>query len=147
MANRSSTCDGDVRERVRIRIFERELVERPRRSVLDGDVLHGLQRQVDTAHVTCDRLAQPVHDVLRTGARSASGLGLIENRPLFIVVFVPSTPMNDDKLATAGSRRITRATSCCSSAIRAKTTSTQAPADALDHAGVLQEKESFGITM
>ena len=42
-------------------------------------------------------------------SRSDSGLRLIENRPLFSVVFVPSTPMNDDRLATAGSRRITRA--------------------------------------
>jgi hypothetical protein len=44
--------------------------------------------------------------------RSARGLRLIENLPLFVVVFVPSTPMNDDRLATAGSRRMTRASAC-----------------------------------
>ena len=35
--------------------------------------------------------------------RSSSGLRLIWMRPLLIVVFVPSMPMNDDRLSTAGS--------------------------------------------
>ena len=34
--------------------------------------------------------------------RSSSGFKLIWIRPLFTVVFVPSTPMKDDKLSTAG---------------------------------------------
>ena len=36
-------------------------------------------------------------------SRSSSGLRLIWMRPLLIVVLVPSTPMNEDRLSTAGS--------------------------------------------
>ncbi len=54
--------------------------------------------------------------------RSSSGFRLIWMRPLLSVVFVPSTPMNDDRLSTAGSFRITRASACCRSAIAAKDT-------------------------
>jgi hypothetical protein len=38
-------------------------------------------------------------------------------RPLLRVTLVPSTPMNDDRLATAGSLRITWARACCRVAI------------------------------
>ncbi len=38
-------------------------------------------------------------------------------RPLLSVVLVPSTPMNDDRLSTAGSFRITSASFCCRSAM------------------------------
>ena len=38
-------------------------------------------------------------------------------RPLLTVVLVPSTPMNDERLSTAGSFRITSASACCRSAI------------------------------
>ena len=38
--------------------------------------------------------------------RCFSGFRLIWMRPLFSVVLVPSTPMNDDRLSTAGSLRI-----------------------------------------
>ena len=55
-------------------------------------------------------------------SRSARGLRLIWIRPLFSVAFVPSMPMNDDRLATAGSARITRARACCRSAIVANDT-------------------------
>ncbi len=41
--------------------------------------------------------------------RSASGFRFTRMRPLFSVTFVPSIPMNDDKLSTAGSSRMTRA--------------------------------------
>ena len=34
-------------------------------------------------------------------------------RPLFRVVLVPSTPMKEERLSTAGSFRITAATRCC----------------------------------
>ena len=51
--------------------------------------------------------------------RSPSGFRLIWIRPLLSVVLVPSTPMNDERLATAGSRRITRARPCWRSAIAA----------------------------
>ena len=49
--------------------------------------------------------------------RSSSGFRLIWMRPLFAVVLTPSTPMNDDRLCTAGSFRITLASACCRSAI------------------------------
>ena len=42
-----------------------------------------------------------------------SGLRLIWMRPLLSVVLVPSIPMNDDRLSTAGSFRITVASACC----------------------------------
>ena len=38
-------------------------------------------------------------------------------RPLLSVVFVPSTPINEVRLSTAGSSRMTRAKACCRSAI------------------------------
>ncbi len=38
-------------------------------------------------------------------------------RPLFCVVLTPSTPMNEERLSTAGSFRITLASACCFSAI------------------------------
>ena len=41
-------------------------------------------------------------------------------RPLFSVALVPSTPMNDVRLATAGSSSTTAASACCRSAIAAK---------------------------
>ena len=44
--------------------------------------------------------------------RSSSGLRLIRMRPLFRVVLVPSMPMKEERLSTAGSFRITLA-SCC----------------------------------
>ena len=45
------------------------------------------------------------------------GLRLIWMRPLLRVVLVPSIPMNDDTLSTAGSRNSTRTRACCRSAI------------------------------
>ena len=38
-------------------------------------------------------------------------------RPLFMVVLVPSMPMNDERLSTAGSFRITRTSACWRSAM------------------------------
>ncbi len=49
--------------------------------------------------------------------RSSRGFRLIWIRPLFIVVFVPSIPMNEERLSTAGSFRRTRASACCRSAM------------------------------
>ncbi len=37
----------------------------------------------------------------------------MDMRPLFKVVLAPSAPMKEERLSTAGSRRITRASSCC----------------------------------
>ena len=44
-------------------------------------------------------------------SRWFSGFRLIEKRPLFSVVLVPSAPMNEVRLSTAGSARITFASS------------------------------------
>ena len=52
--------------------------------------------------------------------RWSSGLRLMRMRPLLSVVLMPSTPMKDDKLFTAGSFKITRASACCFSAIAPK---------------------------
>ncbi len=50
-------------------------------------------------------------------SRCSTGFRLIWMRPLFSVVFVPSIPMNDERLSTAGSSRMTRASACCLSAM------------------------------
>ena len=52
--------------------------------------------------------------------RSSSGFRLICMRPVFTVAFVPSIPIKDERLSTLGSRRITRASACCRSAMAAK---------------------------
>ena len=52
--------------------------------------------------------------------RSASGLRLMRIRPLFNVVLMPSTPMKDVRLSTAGSWRMTSASACCRAAIAVK---------------------------
>ena len=49
--------------------------------------------------------------------RPASGFRLMSIRPVFRVVFVPSMPMNDERLSTAGSFRTTFARACCRPAI------------------------------
>ncbi len=49
--------------------------------------------------------------------RSARGFKLIWMRPLLSVLLVPSTPMNEERLATAGSVRIVPARACCRSTI------------------------------
>ena len=49
--------------------------------------------------------------------RRASGLRLMRIRPLLTETLVPSTPMNEDRLSTAGSFRITAARACCRAAI------------------------------
>ena len=54
------------------------------------------------------RRLQPAHHVQsRFILRSASGLRLMRMRPLFRVVLMPSAPMNEDRLSTAGSLRMT----------------------------------------
>ncbi len=47
-----------------------------------------------------------------TPTRSLRGLSVMSSRPLLSVTLVPSTPMNDDRPATAGSLRITRPSAC-----------------------------------
>src|SRR5260370_994927 len=54
--------------------------------------------------------------------RWASELRLTRMRPLFSVVFVPSTPINEERLSTASSLRIKSAIACWRRAIAAKET-------------------------
>jgi hypothetical protein len=49
--------------------------------------------------------------------RWLSGFKLIDILPLFVVVFVPSAPINDERLSTAGSARTAFVSSSCFSAI------------------------------
>ncbi len=55
-------------------------------------------------------------------SRWLSGFRLISTRPLLSVVLVPSMPMNDDRLSTAGSFRITPVSDRCSRDISANDT-------------------------
>ena len=64
-------------------------------------------------------------------------------RPLLSVVLVPSMPMNDDRLSTAGSCRITAASACCRSAIAGNEIDLRRLGDAQDHAGVLHREEAL----
>ena len=53
-------------------------------------------------------------------SRSANGFKLIKKRPVLSVALLPSTPMKEDKLSTAGSCKITRPKACWRSAMAAK---------------------------
>ena len=76
--------------------------------------------------------------------RSSSGFRLIWMRPLFSVVLVPSMPMNEDRLSTAGSFRIILASACCCRAISPKRNRLRGFRNALDHARVLNGEEALG---
>ncbi len=65
-------------------------------------------------------------------------------RPLLSVVLVPSTPMKDDRLSTAGSSRMTLASACWRSAMAGKEIDLRRLRDAQDHAGVLHREEALG---
>ena len=65
-------------------------------------------------------------------------------RPLLSVVLVPSAPMKEERLSTAGSARMTLASSCCFSAMAGKGDRLRRLRDALNHAGILHREESFG---
>ena len=65
-------------------------------------------------------------------------------RPLLGVMFVPSTPMNDERLSTSGSFRITRARACWRSAMAVERHGLRRLGDAEDHAGVLHGEEALG---
>ena len=54
--------------------------------------------------------------------RFPRGIRLIWIRPLLTVVLSPSMPMNEERLSTAGSLRITRARACWRSAMAVKDT-------------------------
>ena len=70
--------------------------------IVQGDAGHGaLSAQAAITAVCTDR-----------AVRSSFGFRLIRIRPAFSVVLVPSTPMNEDRLSTAGSFRIASASAC-----------------------------------
>ena len=76
--------------------------------------------------------------------RSSSGLRLIWMRPLLSVVLVPSMPMKEDRLSTAGSFRITLASACWRSRHRRERDGLRRLRDAQDHAGILHREEALG---
>ena len=61
-----------------------------------------------------------------------------------MVVLVPSAPMNDERLSTAGSARITLASSCCFCAMAFEPDRLRRLRDALDDARVLHREEALG---
>ena len=75
--------------------------------------------------------------------RVAIGFKLIRMRPLFKVVLVPSIPMKEDKLSTAGSCRMILVNSCCCRDISGNDTDWPLRRP-LNDAGILNGKESFG---
>ena len=76
--------------------------------------------------------------------RSLWGRRLISIRPLLSVVLAPSTPMNEDRLTTAGSARIRSASACCRSDIAAKETVCGASVTACNTALSCTGKKPFG---
>jgi hypothetical protein len=83
---------------------------------------------------------------LALASRSSRGFRLISMRPLLRVALVPSTPMKDDRLATAGSFSTTSATAAGARHGR-EGDRLRAFGDALDEAGVLHREEALGHAM
>jgi len=86
--------------------FKRVLVLRAAHAIVHRDVLHRLH--IETHALTCARLVcrrpeSHSEALMPLGTRSSSGFRLIEMRPLLRVVLMPSAPMNEDRLSTAGS--------------------------------------------
>ena len=101
-------CGPPVQLR-RVRIFERVLVLRAAHAVFDREVLHRLHEQRDALDLRQLGLQAP-NDLAGAHLPLVEGLEVdLRIRPLLSVVLMPSTPMNDDRLSTAGSLRITRA--------------------------------------
>ena len=65
-------------------------------------------------------------------------------RPLFSVVLVPSMPMNEDRLSTAGSCRITFVELLLLARHFGERYGLRGFGDALNHARVLNREEAFG---
>ncbi len=68
---------------------------------------------------------------------------MIDRRPLFVVGFVPSEPMNDATFCTSGSARTTSATARWSSIIFGKDTSGAASETPRIMPGVLLREEAL----
>ena len=76
--------------------------------------------------------------------RSSSGFKLIWMRPLLSVVFVPSMPMNDDRLSTAGSFRIALGQRLLPRRHGREGDVLRRVGNAQDHARVLHREKSLG---
>ncbi len=76
--------------------------------------------------------------------RSDRGFRLIWMRPLLIVVFVPSIPMNEERLSTPGSFRMTWASASCRSFMAANETVCDASEMPRITPGVLHGEEPLG---
>ena len=81
------------------------------------------------------------------GAESAlyrCGFKLIWMRPLLSVVLMPSMPMKEERLSTAGSCRITLARACWRFAMAANETCSAGLRNTEDDARVLHREEALG---
>ena len=78
----------------------------------------GLACRADARHLGELRRRSRRMTLARRIAASRARLQVIRMRPRSAVALVPSTPMKDDRLATAGSRAMTSASACCRSPSR-----------------------------
>ena len=90
---------------------------------------------------------QAADDIRAALVRSSSGFRLIWMRPLFSVVLVPSTPMKEERLSTAGSFRITSAKLLLALRHAANETVLRRFRDAQNDPGILDGKKPLGTTM
>ncbi len=113
--------DGQL---LRVRVLERVLVLRLAHAAVDLQILHRLQveRRSPRPSPSFGASRAMISSALDVRARSAAS-GSIVRRPLLVVGFVPSEPMNEATHATSGSLRMTSAILCWSSIIRGNETS------------------------
>ena len=76
--------------------------------------------------------------------RSLTGFRLMEMRPLFRVVLMPSAPMNEDRLSTAGSCRMILRQLLLLFRHGIEGDGLRCLRDALNHAGILHREKSLG---
>ena len=76
--------------------------------------------------------------------RSSSGFRLMEIRPLFSVVLMPSAPMNDERLSTAGSCKDDLGERLLATRHVVIRDRLRCLRDALNHARVLHREEPLG---
>ncbi len=141
-------CAGIDVQFVRIRIFQRVLELRAADAVFHREVLHRLHEERDARHFGQLPAAAAGSPRWRSILRSSSGFRLIRMRPLFRVVLVPSMPMNDDRLSTAGSFRMIFGQRLLQLDMSWKRNRLRGFGDALNHAGILdRERSPWGCAM
>ena len=89
-----------------IGVFERVLVLGAAHAVIDRDVLHRLHEQLDALRPVRAWL-EPADEIRGADVALFERLEIDRHPAAVVVVLVPSAPMNEDRLATAGSARIT----------------------------------------